>query len=167
MVTRHRALARLIRHSKTLICLSCKGTESFWIPRFLSDQAGLSVHRFCGTWPDTLTCKVVRCWGFERWMSHVSLPICFQLSVRVVRCYSHLARPWEVFHNWCGKTCGLLVGQNCDARPESWRRPKSGYTIGVISSNRSHIFQPESGIRPKSCIRPESWYTYIISMYNG
>jgi hypothetical protein len=40
---RHRALARLTKHSKTLINLSCKGTESFWILRFLSDQAGLSV----------------------------------------------------------------------------------------------------------------------------
>jgi hypothetical protein len=33
----------LTRHSKTVIHLSCRGTESFWILRFLSDQARLSV----------------------------------------------------------------------------------------------------------------------------
>jgi hypothetical protein len=37
-------LARLTGHLKTLIHLSYKGTESFWILRFLSDQAGPSVH---------------------------------------------------------------------------------------------------------------------------
>jgi hypothetical protein len=43
MVARHRASARQARHSKTLIRLSYKGTESFWILEFLSDQTGLSV----------------------------------------------------------------------------------------------------------------------------
>jgi hypothetical protein len=43
MVARHRALARLTRHVKTMIHLSRKGTESFLILGFLSDQAGLSV----------------------------------------------------------------------------------------------------------------------------
>jgi hypothetical protein len=45
MVARHRALARLTRHSKALIRPSCKGTESFRILGFLSDQAELSVIR--------------------------------------------------------------------------------------------------------------------------
>jgi hypothetical protein len=55
MVTWHRALAHLTRHSKTLICLSCKGTESFWILEFLSDQAGLSACWARDIWPDYLS----------------------------------------------------------------------------------------------------------------
>jgi hypothetical protein len=43
MVVWHRVLARLTEHSKALIRPSCKGTESFWIFEFLSDQARLSV----------------------------------------------------------------------------------------------------------------------------
>jgi hypothetical protein len=43
MVAWHRALAHLTRHSNVLIHLSYRGTESFWIHRFLSDQVGLSV----------------------------------------------------------------------------------------------------------------------------
>jgi hypothetical protein len=39
----HRALVHLTRHLMTLIRPSCKGTESFWILGFLTDQAGLSV----------------------------------------------------------------------------------------------------------------------------
>jgi hypothetical protein len=128
MVAWHRALACLTRHSKTLIHLSRKGTKSFWILRFLSDQAILSVRWSCGTWPDTWTCKVMRCWDFERWTSHASLMVCFQLSVQVVRCYSHLTQPCEVFHSWGGKACGMLINRSRDVRPES------GDTIGVVTS---------------------------------
>jgi uncharacterized membrane protein len=43
MAAWYRALAHLTKHSKNLIHLSCNGVEPFWILRFLSDQAELSV----------------------------------------------------------------------------------------------------------------------------
>jgi hypothetical protein len=161
MVTWHRALARLTRHLKTLISPSFKGIESFWILKFLSDQAGLSVVDRAAHGLTTWACEAMRYWGFEHWSSHVSLPVCFRLSVQAIRCYSHLAWPCEVVHSWGGKTCGTLNGRSHDARP------KSRDTTGVVMStrvglyDRSHIFWPESDIQP------ESWCTCIISMYNG
>jgi hypothetical protein len=55
MAVHHRALVRLTRHSKTLIRLSCMGIESFWVLKFLSDQAGISAHWSRNTWPDYLS----------------------------------------------------------------------------------------------------------------
>jgi hypothetical protein len=37
-------LDHLTRHSKTMIHLSFRGIESFWVLWFLSDHVGLSVH---------------------------------------------------------------------------------------------------------------------------
>jgi hypothetical protein len=149
-----------------LIRLSCKGTESFWILRFLLDQAGLSVHRSRGTWPDTQTCEAARCWCFKCWMSHASLPSCFWLSVRVVRCCSHLARPCKVFHNLGGKTCGTLINQSHDAWSESED------TIGVGKCDQSRDIWPKSylptgvGHTIEVAHTTELWYTCIISMHN-
>jgi hypothetical protein len=167
MVTWHRALGHLTGHSKTLIYPSCKGTESFWILEFLSGQAGLSVRQSRGTWPDTWICEVVRYWGFKRWSSNASLPVCFRLTVQDVRWCSYLARPCKVFHSWGSKTYDTLIGWSRDAWLESWRRSESGSVTGVGIYDRSHIFRLESGIRPKSHIRPKSWYICIISIYNG
>jgi hypothetical protein len=47
MDAQHRPLSLLTRHSKILIHPSCKGTEPFWILKFLSDQARLSVRWSC------------------------------------------------------------------------------------------------------------------------
>jgi hypothetical protein len=52
MVARHRALARLTKHSNILIRLSCMVTESLRILRILSDHARLSALWSCGSWPD-------------------------------------------------------------------------------------------------------------------
>jgi hypothetical protein len=52
MVAQHRALARQTRRLKTLIHPSCKGIESFWILKFLSDQTRLSVYRSHDTRPN-------------------------------------------------------------------------------------------------------------------
>jgi hypothetical protein len=188
MVVWHRALAYLTRHLKTIIRPSCKGTKSFWILRILSYQAGLSVHRSHGTWPNIWTC----------WTSHASLPVCCWLSVWAVRCCSYLARQCEVFHNWGGKTCNTLIDRSRDARPESGDtngvvtstgvgkceksrdiQPESylstevGHRTGVASSDRSQaydrsrIFQPKSGIRPESRIQPESYLSTGVGHMTG
>jgi hypothetical protein len=160
MVTRHRALAHLTRHSKTLTCPSCKGTESFWILGFLSDQARLSVIGRATHGLTTWAREAVRYWGFERWSSYASLLVYFQLSVPAVRCCSHLAQPCEVFHSWGGNACGTLIDQSRDTRPESGDTTRVVTSIEVRKCNWCHIFWPDLGIQP------ESWCTYIISMYN-
>jgi hypothetical protein len=144
MVAWHRALAHLTRHSKTLIHLSCKGTEYFWILGFLSDQAGLSVIHRAADGLTTLACEVVRYWGFERWLSHASRPICFQLSILAVRCCSHLARPCEVFHSWGGKTCGMLIDYSRDEWPESGDTTKVVMLTGVRKWDQSQYIRSES-----------------------
>jgi hypothetical protein len=165
MVAWHRVLTLLTRHSKTFIRPSCKGTESFWILGFLTNQAGVSVCWSRGTWPDSWTCEVMRCWGFECWTSHASLPICFQLSVQTVRCYSHLARPCEIFHNWGDKTWGTLIDRNHDARPES------GDTIGVMmptgvgKCDRSWDIWPESYLPIRVGHTTEVTYTTRVVIY--
>jgi hypothetical protein len=146
MVTRHRALARVTRYSKTLIHPSCKGTESFWILEFLSDQPGLSVIGHAAHGLTTWACEAVRYWGFECWLSHASLPVCFRLSVRVIRCCSHLVWPCEVFHSWGGKTCGMLISQSCDAWSES------GDTTGVMTSTGVRKCDRSQDIRLESYI---------------
>jgi hypothetical protein len=157
--------AHLTKHWKSW---DTRGTESFWILGFLSDQDGLSAHWSHDTWPNTWTCEVVRCWGFKCWTSHALYSNCYWLGVRVVRCCSHLTRPCVVFHRWVGKTCGTLIDQSHDAWPESgdttgamtsirvrkcdqsWDiRPELRYTTGVASSDQSHVFRPESRIRPE------------------
>jgi cell division protein FtsW (lipid II flippase) len=100
MVVWRRAKVRLTRHSKTLILLSWLGTESLWILRFFSNHAKLSALWSRGSWPDYSCQWSCAIWGFEHWSSHASLPVYFWLSVWVVRCYNHLARPGEVFHIW-------------------------------------------------------------------
>jgi hypothetical protein len=127
-----------------VIPLSCMVTESLQILRFLSDQAGLSVQRSHGTWPDTWTCEDVRYWGFKCWLSHASPLVYFRLSVWAVRCYSHLARSCEVFHSWGGKTCGMLLGQSHDAGPES------GDTTRVVMSTVVRKCDWSWDIRPES-----------------
>jgi hypothetical protein len=119
MVAWHRALAHPTRHSKALIHLSCRCTESFRILRCLSYQVRLSVVGHVAHGLTTWACNVVRCWGFEDWLSHASLSVYIQLSVQAIRCCSHLAWPCEVFHNWGGKTSGTLIDRSHDARPES------------------------------------------------
>jgi hypothetical protein len=79
-------------------------------------------------------------------MNHASLPVCFRLSVRAVRCYSHLARPCEVLHSWGGKTCGLLISRSYDARPES------GDMTGVMTSTRVGKCDRSRDIRSKSYV---------------
>jgi hypothetical protein len=60
-----------------------------------------------------------------------------------------------------------------DIRFESYLSTEVRHTTRVASSDwsqlydQSHVFWPESDIRPKSRIQPESWYTCIICMYNG
>jgi hypothetical protein len=148
----HRALARLTRHSKTLIHLCCRGTESFWILELFSDQAELSVIGCVAHGLTTWVCEAVRYWGFEWWSSHASLLVCFWLSVRAVRCYSHLARPYKVFHNWGGKTCGTLIDWSHDARLEY------GYMTGVVTSTRIGKCDRSREVRS------ETWYmTRVIS----
>jgi hypothetical protein len=100
VVTWHRAWAHLTRHLKILIRSSCMGTESFQILRFVPDRAGLSDLSSRGSWPDYSCMRSHVHWGFEHWLSHASLLVYFQLSVQVVRCCSHLARPCKVFHGW-------------------------------------------------------------------
>jgi hypothetical protein len=94
----HRAEACLTRHLKTLIHLSCLGTESLQILRFVSDQTRLSALWARGSWPDYSCMQSRVIYDFEHWLSHAPLPVCFQLSVRAIRCCSHLAWPCEVFH---------------------------------------------------------------------
>jgi hypothetical protein len=52
MVAWYRALARLTRHLKILIHLSCMGTKSLWILGFLLDHVRLSALWSRGSWPD-------------------------------------------------------------------------------------------------------------------
>jgi hypothetical protein len=162
-----RTLAHLTRHSKTLILLSCKGTEPFWILRLLLDQVRLSVPRSCGTWLDTWTCEVMRCWCFEWWTSHASLLVCFWLSVRAVRYYSHLGWPCKVFHSWGGKTCSLLIDRSHDARLESRD------TIGVVmltevgKCDRSRDIRSESVIRPESLLMTRVRHTTKVTHMTG
>jgi hypothetical protein len=144
MVAQHRTLARLTRHSKTLIHPSYRGTMSFWILMFLSDQAGLSVVGHTAHDLTTWACKTVRYWGFERWSSHAPLPVCFQLSVWAVRCYSHLARSCEVFHIWGGKTCGTLIDRSRDTQPELGDMTGVVTSTGVRKCNQSRDIRPES-----------------------
>ena len=106
MAVWHRAWAHVTRHSKILIRLSCMGTESLWILGFVSDRARLSALWSRSSWPDYSCLRSRANRGFECWSSHASLPVCFWLSVQAIRCYSHLARPCKVFHNW-GKRCCL------------------------------------------------------------
>jgi hypothetical protein len=141
MVTWHRALARLTRHSKTLICSSYRGTESF-ILKFLSDQTGLSVVGRAAHGLTTWTCEAMRYWGFECWSSHASLSVCFRLGVQAVRCYSHLARSCKVFHNWGDKTCGTLIDRSRDAHPESGDTTVVVTLTGVRKCDRSHCNTP-------------------------
>jgi hypothetical protein len=159
MVAWHRALACQTRHSKTLIYPSCKGTESFWILGFLADQARLSVCWSHDTWPDTWTCEAMRCWGFKRWTSNASLPVCFRLSVWAVKCCSHLARPCEAFHNWGGKICGTLIDQSHDAWSESGDMTRVMTSIGVGKCGRSQ------DIRSKSYILTRVGHTTGVTRY--
>jgi hypothetical protein len=122
----------------------------------------------------TRACEAMRYWGFECWLSHASLQVCFWLSVQAVKCCSHLAWPCKVPHNWGGKSCITLIGQSRDARPESgdtievrkcaWSQdiwPESylltgvGHTTRVVSSDRSQAYDQSRVFRLKSCIRPE------------
>jgi hypothetical protein len=100
MATRHWAWARLTRHSKILIPLSCMGTESLWILRFLSNHAKLSALWSRSSWPDYWCMRSHEIWGLERWLSHASLIIYFWLSVWAVRWCCHLVQSCEVFHSW-------------------------------------------------------------------
>jgi hypothetical protein len=100
MVMRHWAWARLTRHLKMLIRLSCMGVESIWILEFLSDHTKLSALWSRGSCPDFSCIRSHEIWGFECWSNHASLSVYFWLSVWAVRCCSHLARSCEVFHNW-------------------------------------------------------------------
>jgi hypothetical protein len=169
MVAQHRALAHLTRHSKILIHPSCKGTKCFRILGFLSGQAGLSVVGRATHGLTTWASEAMKYLCFKHWMSHVSLLVCFRLSVHSIRCWSHLARPCEVFHSWGGKMCGTLIEWSRDAWPESidtarvmmstrigkcdWNqhiRPESrsptrvAHTIGVASSDRSWAYDRSS-----------------------
>jgi hypothetical protein len=140
MVTRHRALVRLTRHSKTLIHPSCRGTMSFWILGFLSDQARLSVVGRTTHELTTRAYKVMRYWGFERWSGRASLPVCFWLIIRALGCCSHLARPCEVFHSWDGKTCDTLIDRSHDVPPESGDTIEIVTSTGVRKCDRSGIY---------------------------
>jgi hypothetical protein len=100
MTAWHWSWARLTRHSKILIRLRCMDTKSLQILMFLSNHAGLSALSSRGTWPDYSCMQSREIWGFKRWSSHASLPVCFWLSVRAIRCWSHLAQPCKVFHIW-------------------------------------------------------------------
>jgi hypothetical protein len=159
MVARHRALAHLTRHSNVLIHPSYRGTESFWIHRFLSDQVGLSVVGHAAHCLTTWACKAVRYWGFESWSSHASLPDYFWLSVQAVRWCSHLARPCEVFHNWDGKTCSTLIDRSHDA----WL--KSGDTTGVVTSTGIKKCIRSRDIRPESCLSTRVEHTTGVTTY--
>jgi hypothetical protein len=125
------------------------GTKSFWILTFLSDKAGLSACWSRGTWPDTWTCKIMRCWGFECLTSHALYSNCFRLSVQVVRCCSHLAQPCVVFHKWVGKTCGMLIDRSRDARPELGDTTRIVTSIEVRKCDRSWDIRPESHLLTK------------------
>jgi hypothetical protein len=141
----------------------------YWVPLdtwIFSDRDKLSAVWSCGTWPDYCmrNCAI---WGFECWLSYVSLPVCFQLSVWAIRCYSHLSQPCEVFHNYGGKTGGTLIDQSHDVRQELGDTSEVAMLTGVRKCDRSRDIRPESGMRPKSHKWPKLWYTCNISMYNG
>jgi hypothetical protein len=87
------------RHSKTLIRLSCLGTESLWILRFVTYHSRLSALWLCNSWPDYSCMRSREICGFEHWSSHASLLVYFRLSVQAVRCCSYLAWPCKVFHS--------------------------------------------------------------------
>jgi hypothetical protein len=90
--------------------------------------------------------------------------VCFQLTVRAIRCCSHLAQPCEVFHSRVGKTCGTIYDRSRDVWPESWHATRIRHMTGVASStrvshttrvassdqswayNQSCLFWPESGL---------------------
>jgi hypothetical protein len=97
-----------------------------------------------GTWSDYSRMRSCVIWGFERWSSHVSLPVCFWLSVRVVRYCNHLAQPCEVFHSWDGKTGGVLIKWSRDAWSESGDASEIVTSIGVGKDDRSRDIWPES-----------------------
>jgi hypothetical protein len=46
-------------------------------------------------------------------------------------------------------------------------RPESGYTTGVISSDRSHIFRSESGIQPESRLPTGVGHTTEVAYMTG
>jgi hypothetical protein len=78
----------------------------YWVPpdtrlflRSRQAKCSLVALWLCGAWPDYSRMRSCVTWGFKRWTSHVSLPVCFRLSVWAVRWCSHLARPCEVFHS--------------------------------------------------------------------
>jgi hypothetical protein len=108
----------------------------------------------------------VRCWGFERWISHALYSNCFWLSVRVVRCCSHLARPCVAFHRLVGKTCGTLINRNRDARPELRDMVGVVTSTGIRIYDQSHIFWPESVIRLESCLLTGVGYTTRVVFSN-
>jgi hypothetical protein len=112
------------------------GTKSLWILGFVSDHAKLTTLWSRGLWHDYSRMRSCAIWRFERWSIHASLPVCFRLSIRAVRCYSHLARSYEVFHIWGGKTV-MMRDRSQEIRLKLWRRPESGRATGVISSDRS------------------------------
>jgi hypothetical protein len=142
------------------------GTESLQIHGFFSIHDKLSALWSHVTWPDYSCIRNCAIWGFERWSSLASLPVYFWLRVQAIRCCSHLARPYDVFHSWGGKTDGTLIDRSCDAQPESGETSEVVTSAGVKKYDQSHIFQSVSGMWPKLRIRLESRYTYIISMYN-
>jgi hypothetical protein len=86
----------------------------------------------------------------------LSNSVCFWLSDRAIRWYSHLARPCEVFHKWVGKTCGMIYDRSHDVRPESCLLTRVRHMTRVASSNRSQAYDqcrilwPESGIQLES-----------------
>jgi hypothetical protein len=118
------------------------GTESLRIIRFFSYHDKLSALWSGGTWTDYSCMRNYVICSFERWLSHASLPVYFWLSVRAVRCCSHLVRPCKVFYS-CGKTGGALIDQSHGAQPESGETSKVVTWTGVRKCNWSRIW-PES-----------------------
>jgi hypothetical protein len=111
----------------------------------------------------------MRCWDFKRWTSHVLYSICSWLSVRAVRYCSHRARSCVVIHIWVGKTCGMLFDRSRDAWSESRdmigvvtsTESRSAIRIGIY--DQSHIFRPESGIRPESRLSARVGHTIGVA----
>jgi hypothetical protein len=147
--------------------LGLLGIEFLRILEFFSNHAKLSALWSRGSWPDYSRMRSCAIWDFERWSSHASIPVYFRLSVWVVRCCSRLARPCKVFHSWDGKIGGALIDRSRDAQPEWGEMSEVVTSIGVRKCDQSHIVRLESTMQPKLRIQTESWYTSIISMYNG
>jgi hypothetical protein len=108
---------------------------------FFSYRDKLSALWSRGTWPDYSRMRSCAIWGFERWSSHASLPVCFRLSVQAVRCCSHLTRPCEVFHSSSQEVVCIKIKQmqqkiyfivwniyECIMQPPEW---SVGYAAGT------------------------------------